>query len=123
MAVGSQLGKLAAPEGRPGSRLVPGVTEGDCGRKARNEGVSAGSQSEGGRRKSGAEGANVGGNLPNWHPCHALQKPKKPGKTDRSAAKIGCELGKLNVRENRRKLETAQDIGSRLTFWRLGRFN
>jgi hypothetical protein len=35
------LGKLPAPEGHPGSRLVPGVTDGHCGRKARNEGVSA----------------------------------------------------------------------------------
>ena len=41
MAVGSQLGKLSAPEGHPGSRLVPVVEEG-IGRKARNEGVSAG---------------------------------------------------------------------------------
>ena len=46
MAVGSRLGKLAAPEGRPESRLVPGVMEGDCGRKARNEGISAGSAGE-----------------------------------------------------------------------------
>ena len=46
MAVECQLGKLPAPEGHPGSRLVPGVTEGHCARKARNEGVSAGSTAE-----------------------------------------------------------------------------
>src|SRR5271157_5313238 len=56
----------------------------------------------GGRRKSGAERAEIGGNLPRGHPCHAFQRPKKPGKTGRYAEEIGCEIGKLSDRENRR---------------------
>ena len=46
IAVECQLGKLPSPEGHPGSRLVPGVTEGHGARKARNEGASAGSTAE-----------------------------------------------------------------------------
>src|SRR5271157_358657 len=61
----------------------------------------------GGRRKSGAERAEIGGNLPRGHPCHAFQRPKKPGKTGRYAEEIGCEIGKLSDRENRRTGETA----------------
>src|SRR5271157_3342994 len=57
----------------------------------------------GGRRKSGAERAEIGGNLPRGHPCHAFQRPKKPGKTGRYAEEIGCEIGKLSDRENRRR--------------------
>src|SRR5260370_42325279 len=105
MAVGSQLGKLPAPEGRPGSRLVPGVMEGHCGRKARNEGVSARSAAGCWRRNGNAARAEVGGNLPNRHPCRDRQKQKKPGKTDWSAAEIGWRLGKLSGRERRRLTE------------------
>src|SRR5208283_5483229 len=36
--VGSQLGKLLAPEGRPGSRLLPGVADMDCGPEAEKRG-------------------------------------------------------------------------------------
>ena len=96
IGVGSQLGKLPAPEGHPGSPLVPGVAEGDRGREARNEGGSAGSTLKGSRRKSGAGGQNRGTTCLNRHPHHGAQRPKKPGKTGRSAARIGCELGKLS---------------------------
>ena len=60
MAVGSQLGKLQATEGHPGCCLVPGVTEAHCGRKARNEGVLAGSAAEGGGRKLTRRGETSG---------------------------------------------------------------
>src|SRR5271157_5216629 len=62
----------------------------------------------GGRRKSGAERAEIGGNLPRGHPCHAFQRPKKPGKTGRYAEEIGCEIGKLSDRENRRRKPDAK---------------
>src|SRR5208337_4447853 len=67
----------------------------------------------GGRRKSGAERAEIGGNLPRGHPCHAFQRPKKPGKTGRYAEEIECEIGKLSDRENRRSFEIESRIVSR----------
>jgi hypothetical protein len=42
------------------------------------------------------------GNLPKRHPSHAPKKPRKPGKTGQSGEKIGCGIGKLRLRENRR---------------------
>ena len=106
MAVEFQLGKLPAPEGHPGSRLVPGVTECQYGRKARNKGVSAESAAESSGRKSGVARAESGTSLPKWHPSRAIQMPKKPGKTGLSAEKIGCRLGKLSLCENRRWIVT-----------------
>ena len=53
-------------------------------------------------RKSGAEGAQIGTSLPKRHPSRAAQLLKKPGKIGRTAEKIGCRIGKLSVRENRR---------------------
>src|SRR5262249_21837302 len=44
----------------------------------------------------------IGSTLPNRHPSCALQRPKKPRKTGWSVEEIGCELGKLRLRENRR---------------------
>src|SRR3974377_1817181 len=60
--------------------------------------------------KGGEKGRGAGrnrGNLPRGHPCHALQTPKKPGKTGRSAEEIECEIGKLGDRENRRCCNTS----------------
>ena len=74
MAVGSQIGKLSAPEGRPGSRLVPGVGEAAGRGKARNGGVSAGGGENEGGGKSGAEGQESGADLPKWHPSLGLQR-------------------------------------------------
>ena len=71
MAVESQLGKLSAPEGRPGIHLVPLIRERHRAGKARNEGVSAGASWKGSRRKSGAEGVEIAVDLPNW--------PSSPG--------------------------------------------
>src|SRR5271157_888765 len=67
----------------------------------------------GGRRKSGAERAEIGGNLPRGHPCHAFQRPKKPGKTGRYAEEIECEIGKLSDRENRRSSPAPSSLAGR----------
>ena len=58
MAVGSQIGKLCGPAGRPGSRLVPGVGK----QKAGNEEMEGLRQVAGGiqtmkrRERAGIEG-------------------------------------------------------------------
>src|ERR1700722_8852893 len=52
ITLGSGLDKLLAPEGHPGSGLVPGVMEGRRGRKAGNEGDSAGRRQSAGGRKA-----------------------------------------------------------------------
>jgi len=86
------------------------------------EGVERGRRWKRGRRKSGAEGAQLVGNLPKRHPRRGVQTPKKPAKTGLSAAKIGWEIGKLSVRENRRskeynhliKRESLVDAGSEI---------
>ena len=54
--------------------------------------------------ESRAEGAQIGTSLPKRHPSRAAQLLKKPGKIGRIAEKIGCRIGKLSVRENRRSL-------------------
>jgi hypothetical protein len=55
MAVESRIDKESAPQGRPGSRLVPGQGKPVVREKAENEGFSARATSEGRRRKRGAE--------------------------------------------------------------------
>ena len=57
-----------------------------------------------GRRQNegGAARAEIVRSLPRGHPCRALQRPKRPGKTGRSAEETGCRIGKLSGREFRR---------------------
>ncbi len=60
-----------------------------------------------GRNEGGGKAARRGRNwndLPKRHPTRGVQTPKKPGKTGRAAEKIGCGIGKLSGRENRRSI-------------------
>ena len=103
IAVESQIGKLSAPEGRPGRGFIPGVGETRPARKARNGGVLAGSAGNEGEGKEARRGRESRTTYLLGTQAADLRSHQNRGKTQGRPKTIGCEIGKLGVRENRRR--------------------
>src|SRR5208283_4507506 len=103
--VGSQLGKLLAPEGRPGSRLLPGVADMDCGPEAEKRGFwPAWRRREGGGKPAQSRSGPRATCLIDTQVV-VLKARKNQGKPACQRSKIEWEIGKLRLRENRRSKE------------------
>ena len=78
--------------------------------KGKKEGVWTEATGEWGQGKGVEEGAEIAENLTMASSCHVHQESSEPGKPYGRPKTIGCEAGKLGLRENRRRWATVPEL-------------